>query len=416
MPFARLLKAVIGLDVASVGPTTVEWAVKERLRALGLKTRDEYWDTLRSSAAELQLLVETVAVSETWFFRDPHAFTALGELLTRPTWRPRHTPVRLLSLPCSTGEEPYSMVMALLDAGVPRGRFHVDAVDVSRRALSHAGRGVYGQGAFRGTDLAFRDRYFDRTADGYVIADQIRQAVAFHQGNLVSADLLPGAKPYDVIFCRNLLIYFDREMRSQAVAVLSRLLAPDGVLFVGASECGALLEDGFVAASRPGAFALRKADVSPSPTFNAATQAPIPPLLPPLTARSGTRLRPALSAAALPGEPPGVRESPVTREAQIARARYLADHGHFAEATICCNEELSRGGPSAEIFYLLGLVRDASGNHTEAAGCYRKALYLEPDHVDAMMQLALLVEGQDNHAEAERLRKRIKRLTDDGRQ
>ena len=164
---------------------------------------------------------------ETWFFRDREAFAALA-LTVYEDWLGAHPEdhLRLLSLPSSTGEEPYSMAMALLDAGFPANRFRVDAVDISARALARAGHAVYGKNSFRGNELGFRDRHFEATAHGYRLSDAVRRQVQFQQGNLLAAGFLPGVESYDVIFCRNVLIYFDRAAQDRALTVLVRLLTP----------------------------------------------------------------------------------------------------------------------------------------------------------------------------------------------
>src|ERR1700674_835338 len=148
--FENLLKRTIGLDAASIGSSAIKRAVQVRAAACNLKDPKAYWRFLCTSKAELQELVEAVIVPETWFFRDGEAFLAMARL-AHEEWLPRHArALRLLSLPCSTGEEPYSMAMALLDGGFPVDRFRVDAVDVSTRALEHARHGIYGKNSFRG--------------------------------------------------------------------------------------------------------------------------------------------------------------------------------------------------------------------------------------------------------------------------
>ena len=138
------------------------------MRSLGLKRLEDYRRSLEHSRAEWNELVESVVVTETWFFRDPEPIAAFVRLV-REEWLPAHSTasLRLLSVPCSSGEEPFSLVMALLDAGVPADRFQVDAVDISARALARAARGVYGRNSFRGKDLAFRDRYFQPSEEGF---------------------------------------------------------------------------------------------------------------------------------------------------------------------------------------------------------------------------------------------------------
>src|SRR5687768_15713777 len=110
--FHNLLKESIGLDVATIGESAVESAVQNRQRACGVADRTAYWERLRASATEVQALIEAVVVPETWFFRDRDAFVALVRLV-RDAWLPTHPEgvFRVLSLPCSTGEEPYSMAM-----------------------------------------------------------------------------------------------------------------------------------------------------------------------------------------------------------------------------------------------------------------------------------------------------------------
>lgn len=145
----HLLKASMGLSAASIGSPAIARAVQERLSVCELGDLDDYLEKVRASGTELQALIEAVVVPETWFFRDRHAFTALARL-AHGEWLPTHSEgvLSLLSLPCSTGEEPYSIAMALLDARVSANRFRVDAVDISARNLALGMRAVYGKNSF----------------------------------------------------------------------------------------------------------------------------------------------------------------------------------------------------------------------------------------------------------------------------
>src|ERR1700722_6949423 len=223
--FEGLLKNVIGLDAASVGGGAIERAVKLRMASLGLRQKQSYWEHLQTSEAELQELIESVVVAETWFFRDREAFTLFARLI-REEWLPAHagSTLRILSVPCCTGEEPYSLVMALLDAGLPSERFHVDAVDISAQSIAKAQRGLYGSNSFRGADLSYRDRYLERSRGAYSIPKSLRDLFGFPHENLLSSGFRVGTSPYDVIFCRNLLIYFDQAKQQVAMETLSRLL------------------------------------------------------------------------------------------------------------------------------------------------------------------------------------------------
>jgi chemotaxis protein methyltransferase WspC len=399
--FESLLKRAMGLDAASIGSSAVERAVRTRMTACSLADPQAYLDRLRNSAGEMQKLIEVVVVPETWFFRHREAFAAMVRI-AREEWLQRHSEglLRILSLPCSTGEEPYSIAMALLEAGFPINRFRVEAVDISNRALAHAGRAIYGKNSFRGSDLGFRDRYFTLTPAGYRLADAVSRHVRFQQGNLFDPDFLTGAELYDLIFCRNILIYFDSATQDRAVAVLTRLLSAMGALFVGPSEGNLLLEHGFVAVKAPLAFAFRRG----------AAPRVAEPVVP--RQQSPRSTGPRVLTRRLPS-PQRIPQQPGpsgSAKPSVEQIHTIADRGHLAEAARHCEELLRDSGPSPEALHLLGLIRDATGNREEAAACYRKALYLDPDHHEALAHLALLLERQGDKAGAGILNNRARRL------
>jgi chemotaxis protein methyltransferase WspC len=296
--------------------------------------------------------------------------------------------------------------MALLDATLPAQRFQIDAFDVSERALESARRAVYGRRSFRGADLTFRDRYFRPGEGGYELAATVRQAVRFHQRNLLMPTLVDEADRYDVIFCRNLLIYFDRPTQDRAISVLGRLLVPGGMLFVGPSETGVMLAHDFHSARLPMAFAFRRGAAplerrhlpAPLPAKPAAPQ----PVMPPLPARI------PFAKAPTPGARPSAEDKP---SPTLEAAQRLADEGRFAEAIKTCEEFLRQHSASAPGHYLLGLVHDAAGNVKTAEAWYRKTLYLDPEHDGALAHLALLMDTQGRAADAQLLRKRVQRVT-----
>jgi chemotaxis protein methyltransferase WspC len=159
------------------------------------------------------------------------------------------------------------------------------------------------------------------------------------------------------------------------------------------------------------AFAFRKTAAVPAAQRLTAAVFARPIAASPLLTPSGpVNHRPR--AASTPAPPvAGLGRLQVPRPvADLSEATRLADQGHFAEAAICCDEHLHRFGPSATAFYLIGLVRDATGNHTEAAACYRKALYLDPNHYETLIHLALLLEQRGDPAGADILRTRTRRL------
>lgn len=402
---ASLLRHSMGLDVASVGPALIERAVSERMVRLGLN-QDAYLLALQSAPDELQELIELVIVPETWFFRDREAILSLARMAREQIAAQPDRCVRVLSLPCSTGEEPYSIAMALLDAGVPTRNFHIDAIDICHRSLAIAGRATYGRNSFRGKLLDYRDRHFTIMNETASLNEQVRRQVHFRHGNMFADDFLSGEKPYDFVFCRNVLIYFDREMQQQAVAVLDRLLHAQGTIFVGPAEAGVMLRPHLMSAGIPLAFAFRKRNgAMPAIT---APRAVVPPLPVPVRPLPPLPVIKKPVAAVLPQTP---APAPLAATDNIlARAMQCANQGELANAADLCNEHIQKHGPNAAAYYLMGLISDARQDTNDAQQLYRKAIYLQPDHYEALTHLAALLSAQGDVAGARLMQQRAQRV------
>ena len=400
--FENLLKQAMGLDAASIGTSAVERAVQTRTRACGLADCDLYWAQVSTCRVELQALVEAVVVPETWFFRDRQAFAAMARLAVEE-WLPMQAQgavLRLLSLPCSTGEEPYTMAMALLDAGLPANAFRIDAIDISGPALEQAASAVYGRNSFRGNDLDYRDRHFTKAGSGYRLADAVRAPVRFRQGNLFEA--AAGGETYDMVFCRNVLIYFDAHDQRRAVGVLRRLLTPSGILFVGHSEASLLLGEGFASAQIPLAFAFRKAAATPRRVKPA-------PVWQPKAIMAGPAPKAATPSPATTRKiavPASVRNIGVSLD-EIRRA---ASRGDLTNAVKQGETYLRANEATPEALHLMGVISDAAGDLRAADAYYRKALYLDPEQDEVLTHLALLLEKQGEVEGARLTRDRARRL------
>ena len=368
--FFDYLKQRIGLDVASVGPAIIERAVRQRCIALGMADNDRYWQRL-------------------------------AEIGSR-------RPLRILSLPCSTGEEPYSIAMALFDAGFAAHQFKVDALDVSPLSVQRAQNALYGKNSFRGQPTDFRERYFCVESDGYQLSERVCGQVSFTAGNLLDPILLASHEPYDFVFCRNLLIYFDLKTQQQALDVLKRLTRDDGVLFIGPAEGSLLNRLGMRSIGAPQSFAFchnheplpaaRPVLAELKPLARPKAPAPVPtPASRPFAPRAQA---PIGQKSASPVDGPGLLLE------QIAS---LANEGKSLEARAVCEQFLQRHDPQAEVFYWLGLLSDVQGQTSEAQGFYRKALYLEPQHSEALAHLAALLASQGDEAGARRLHERAAR-------
>lgn len=450
--FSAVLKRKMGLDSGSIGSAAIERAVRHRMQAVGSDDEQEYLARLQASPAEMQQLIEAVIVPETWFFRYPESQAAMATLARERLFAPgaEARVLRVLSVPCSSGEEPYSIAMALLDAGVPPARFQIDAVDISERMVEFARRACYGRNSFRGDNLSYRDRHFTETADGHQLADAVMARVRFLAGNLFDAHLLPNVLPYDFVFCRNLLIYFDAATQERAVALLKGFARRDGVLFVGPAETSLMTGRRLPALPLARAFAFHAEAAKPAEPVAAAW---IPPAPRPLagqapvhasvhaSAHASARLptqiparmqgqgstqvstrmstpSPATGPRAAAPSPSASRPSPAGMpavsagadiEAALRAIAVLADQGRVQEAMAQCRAHLAQHGASAEALYLLGLLQDAGGDTRQAQAAYRKALYLDPTHREALLHLAALVESEGDAEGARRLQARAAR-------
>ncbi|MFK3738657.1 CheR family methyltransferase [Massilia sp. TN1-12] len=327
-------------------------------------------------------LLDLLVVPESWMYRDPAVFEeALRFVRARLAARP-DARLRILSLPCAGGEEPYSMAMSLMRAGVDPRRCRIDAFDLSHAAIARARSGRYTRNAFRGTDLAFRERHFTHADGQWTVNADVRAYVRFAQANLfdldaASIDAAALAGRYDVVFCRNLLIYFDEDATRRAAAVLSALLADDGLLLSGYAEAPALCRNGFTSQGSRQVFALRKEG-------NAPAAAPAPAARPPARPAPPAPLPTAPAAA-----PVRARATP---QDQLAQARRHADAGRMAEAETLCRGLLARQPDLADAWFLLGAIDEAAGRTRAAERCWRRCTYLDPQHYEALCSLALLHE------------------------
>ena len=421
-----LLRQKIGLDALTIGSNTIARAIGQRMTDSRLTDPASYLEKLQAAPEELEALIETVVIPETWFFRDREPFVFLSHYVLSEWWskNPGKT-LRILSLPCATGEEPYSIAIALMEAGLSPKSFKIDAVDISKVALNKARRAVYGKNSFRVKKLDFLERYFTQTGNDYHLGDLVKNTVNFMQGNVCDRSFLANQIPYNIIFCRNLLIYFDDTGRRQTIQLLDRLLTQEGLLFLGHSETGQALPLQFSSVRHPLAFAYRKAQSQINqhnfPGITSVSQGtrnaddPKNYQFPvsekhksesktdrafSLNARSTS---PKISSQLLPVYTP-------SRISDCETARSLADRGQLQEAAKLCETYLSQNRTNADAYVLLGQVYQATGDRQQAEQSFQKATYLKPDHYEGLIHLALLKEERGDHVGAAIVRRRIQRM------
>lgn len=216
-----------------------------RLGALELNSFASYYRRVKADPQELERMLDCVCTNETHFFREPAAFDCLRELVF-PEWRAadageRPRTLRVWSAACSTGEEPYSLAMVLLSEFPAEAGWNIEVLgtDLSTKVLGHAAKGIWPAPKIAGVPVLYQQRFllkgFGPDKGKFKAGGELRQVLRFQRLNLTKEPFeLQG--PFDLIFCRNVLIYFQWETKIQVVNRLGKLLAPGGYLFLGHAE------------------------------------------------------------------------------------------------------------------------------------------------------------------------------------
>ncbi|MEH1852760.1 MAG: CheR family methyltransferase [Nostoc sp.] len=415
-----LLKSKIGLDANSIGADAIASAIYQRMADCGITDIAHYLGKLQVSTQEWEALIDTVIVPETWFFREPESFAFLKHYVLSE-WLPKNPQgvLRVLSVPCATGEEPYSIAIALLEAGLNQTNIHIDAVDISKKCLVKAQRAIYHQYSFRGNSQSFQERYFQATEAGYHLCEQVKSMVNFINGNLADPAFLADTPLYDVVFCRNLLIYFDVTTKERTIQVLERLLSPEGLLFMGHAETWLLFKTQLISVRQDSVVAHRKSTPGENVRKNhhqnlqrqGITGKNIDVLKKQqLPKKNNSKFVAQERLNVAPQNPILPIELKVNL---LETARALADEGRLDEAVKLCNDYLNQNQVSTEAYLLLGQVQQAMAQNERAAQSFQKAIYLQPTHQEALTHLALLKEHQGNADSANLLWQRIHRLMKD---
>lgn len=219
----------------------LERRLASRLRVNGVTSFSDYESILDEK--ELDAMLDVVAVHETYFFREKRQLKAFSDYII-PELAQSSLPIKIWSAGCSTGEEAYTIAMLLAEQGLlEKDRSQVIASDLSLRVIESGIRGVYGASSFRTTEQRFREKYFTAVEHSlWRAGDMLRSAIQFEQANLIgiSSQTKEGASPadggFDVIFCRNVLMYFDDAAVRKTLKAIHSLLREGGYLLLGHAE------------------------------------------------------------------------------------------------------------------------------------------------------------------------------------
>jgi len=233
--YRKLIYDESGIHFSATNRSILESRLRERLRDQKLQTPQEYYAILIKDKEELKVLLDSVTTNLTRFFRNQAHFDAVEHFVLPELIKLRQAErkVRIWSAGCSTGEEPYTIAMLLKELLPPGWSSEVTASDISLKSLMVGKEGFYPDMRIQGVPDAYLPKYFDKRPNGYQIKDDIKKTIRFDYHNLKNDS---GQRNLDVVFCRNVMIYFDPPSRAKLVESIYRVVKPGGWFFIGHSE------------------------------------------------------------------------------------------------------------------------------------------------------------------------------------
>jgi chemotaxis protein methyltransferase CheR len=419
LDLAALLKERVGLHVRQDGHSALKIALAARLDELKATVKDSaaYVALLRSPSGdeELRCLLPLVTVGKTSFFRDERQFRALDALMPELLRRPREGGRKLAiwSAGCATGEEPYSIAMTAAEAGGEPEHVEILATDVNPEAIAFAARGTYDARRARDVPPLLLEKHFDGDGDRHHVRTHLRRFLAaIRTHNLVSSVFpRPGDGAWDVIFCRNVIIYFDTHTTQQVLTQFHNALAPGGYLFLGYSESLFRLFEGFDLTEVAGAFLYRRpeaplrttpAPARPLPRPRASSPPPVTHVeLPPPHASwiPGAERRPDGKRASTP--PQG--SPPLAPQEYLDGAVALFAQGRFGAARELLERGLELRRDDLALRLTLANLYGVLRQPDKARESYASALQLEPLSAEAHLfyGIHLLAQGDAETAALE---------------
>ncbi len=399
----------------------VEQAMLRAMEKRGITDAGEWRDIIAHGAEPLDDIISELTIGETYFFRDPAQLDVVRDVVLPAAARQHpQRPLRMWSAGCATGEEPYSLAMLLRETDWQTGAHpvHIVGTDLSVVRLAAARRGQYGAWSFRGMAEERRQRFFEPRGRQWLLDPGIRSMVEFRLLNLAEDEYpepATGIFGMDIIFCRNVLIYFDMQTVTKVATGLMDSLSDDGWLFLGPSDpplsdlvpCEVVTTPAGLVYRRPGVRGIpalprvsppAKAAVKPatkstplrSPSMPVATLSTSPAQS---VANATAQVLAAYAegrygdAAELAKQSVQGAEGTANEEVWSTWVRALANEGRLLEAAAVCSSALDRHAASAELTYLESVLLAQTGRPAESAAAARRALYLDRTLVVAHLAL-----------------------------
>lgn len=423
--FRDFIHTASGIYMEDLKQDSLRISLVARATRLGLSSFDDYLAVLERDERELNELLNLVTINETSFFRFPQQFDALRTRVLPEIMAGKpdtNKTIRIWSAGCSTGEEPYSIAMTLIDAGVISlgWRVQILGTDVSTRALSVAKKGEYPKRSMLNVPYEVISRHFEPVPNGYVIAPHVRSLVEFGYHNLIREPYpLALMGNWDIIFCRNVTIYFKLESTKRVVANFYNSLNEGGYLFIGHSETLSQINDEFEAVEIGGVFLYRKPRTRRGIGFSTRRSTVVDvPVVEPVSVRHGRSERvPVRRSEQVPsrrvqevldrtrrseaGRPLKGATAPQGTDADtVSAARHALEVGRVSEALELANRAIDADANDAEAHLIAAYVHADAGDYEAALESCHRALAINPLLPSARYILGIIHQRQGDAVRA----------------
>ena len=409
------------------------WAMLRRnlilaAREFGFHDMDRFIQWLLSASLnseQMEILAAHLTISETYFWREPQVFAALTDFILPELIRSKgrvqgarckaqgERSIRIWSAGCSTGEEPYSIAIALHKTipKIEEWNITILATDINTKALNKATTGTYGAWSFRNSPAWLKSNYFIQKEDRqYEIIPHIKKMVSFTCLSLAEMSAISNTGSMDFIFCRNVLMYFTPDWISKIANSFYQDLTEDGWFIVSSCELSSQVFPQFTTVNFPGAVLYRKGKNGSVHSFDLHSIAILEPQEPFNNPTHSTHFQPQSQSQSQPQFQPQPQPQPqplqpVSEETstdKIFSIRLLADQGHLEEALLKCGEAIASDKLAPGLYFLRASILQELGKSIEAIASLKQAIYIDPDYIMGHFMLGNLFVRQGNPKSAKR--------------
>ena len=394
---ARLIEDTSGFVIDDGRLGALEDYVRERVVSAGFADVEGYVDALlrHGDSDELRQLLGRITIKESYLFRGRAQFDALEETVLSELLAPnRHRGLRVWCAGCARGEEAATLAIVLADHAVGGDwRWSILATDVDEAALAEAQTGLFGRRAMARVSSECLQRHFVSRGDRFELDPEMRARIEFRRLNLADQSLELSGGVFDVIFLRNVLIYFRPEVQRRVVMAVENVLAADGFLFLGPSESLLHLDSGLQARDLGGSFCYRHRGTAAIGTASALVSGETPP------AAAGAAVKPVSG----PAQPPLTGDDGPTIETRLESVVGCLEKDDLHGALDLIDDLRTDFPENAVVHALEAIARERTGDLDAAVLAYRGALYLEPemDEIRFLLARCLRTLGREGRAARE---------------